>query len=101
MSPRLKLYLAPDECALPMGPNLSPSTSWSSARPRIRMMPGLSFYPSQDGIRELDIQRLSHFIRSRYGSMNDAKRKLGTTGEISSAFLDIQRRFFSSVGEFG
>lgn len=51
----------------------------------------------KDGIRELDTQRLSHFIRSRYGSMNDAKRKLGSTGEIRSAFLDIQRHLFSSA----
>ncbi len=49
---------------------------------------------AKDGIHELDTQRLSHFIRSRYGSMNDAKRKLGSPGEIRSAFLDIQRHLF-------
>ena len=31
---------------------------------------------AKNGIRELDTKRLSHFVRSRYGSMNDAKRKL-------------------------
>ena len=49
---------------------------------------------AKDGIRELDTQRLSHFIRSRYGSMNDAKQKLGSTAEIRSAFLAIQRCLF-------
>lgn len=49
---------------------------------------------AKDGIRELDTQRLSHFIRSRYGSMNDAKSRLGSTGQIRSAFLDIQRHLF-------
>ena len=52
---------------------------------------------AKDGIRELDTQRLSHFIRSRFGSMNDAKRKLGSTGAIRSAFLEIQRHLFSSA----
>jgi len=52
---------------------------------------------AKDGIRELDTQRLSHFIRSRYGSMNDAKRRLGSTGEIRSAFLAIQRHLFSNA----
>lgn len=56
---------------------------------------------AKDGIRELDTRRLSHFIRSRYGSMNDAKRKLGSTVEIRAAFLSIQRHLFSSVGELG
>lgn len=48
----------------------------------------------KDGIRELGTERLSHFVRSRYGSMNDAKQKLGSTSEIRSAFLDIQRHLF-------
>ena len=48
----------------------------------------------KDGIRELDTERLSHFVRSRYGSMNDAKRKLGSVAEIRSAFLGIQKHLF-------
>jgi type I restriction enzyme R subunit len=52
---------------------------------------------AKDGIGELDTHRLSHFIRSRYGSMNDAKRRLGSNTEIRSAFLDIQRHLFSST----
>ena len=51
----------------------------------------------KDGIRELDTERLSHFVRSRYGSMNDAKRKLGSTAEIRSAFLGIQKHLFLSI----
>lgn len=51
----------------------------------------------KDGIRELDTKRLSHFIRSRYGSMNDDKRKLESTGDIRAAFLSIQRHLFSSA----
>lgn len=46
------------------------------------------------GIRELDTARLSHFVRSRYGSMNDAKQRLGSTADIRAAFLSIQRHLF-------
>ncbi len=49
---------------------------------------------AKEGVQELDPRRLSHFLRSRYGSTNDAKRKLGSNAEIRTAFLDIQRTLF-------
>jgi type I restriction enzyme, R subunit len=46
------------------------------------------------GIRELDPTKLSDFLRIRYGGVNDAKRKLGSVGEIRGAFIDIQQHLF-------
>ena len=54
----------------------------------------------KDIIRVLDTQRMSHFICSRYGSIIDAKRRLGTTAELRSASLATQRALFANSTAF-
>lgn len=46
------------------------------------------------GIRELELTKLSDFLRIKYGGTNDAKRKLGSVADIRGAFIDIQRHLF-------
>ena len=46
------------------------------------------------GVRELASNKLSDFLRIRYGGTNDAKRKLGSVGNIRSAFVDIQSHLY-------
>jgi len=47
-----------------------------------------------NGIEELSIRKIRDFLRIRYGGTNDAKRTLGTLGEIRSAFVGIQVHLF-------
>ena len=49
------------------------------------------------GIHELALNRISDFLRIRYGGTNDAKQKLGSIPEIRSAFLDIQKHLFQQA----
>lgn len=56
----------------------------------------LQSYEAQ-GITELDTKKLSDFLSIRYGSTNDAKRKLGAISDIRGAFVAIQRDLFSDI----
>lgn len=49
------------------------------------------------GIRELELGKISDFLRIKYGGTNDAKRKLGELSAIRGAFIDIQRHLFQQV----
>jgi type I restriction enzyme R subunit len=48
----------------------------------------------QDGVDELDIGKLSTTINSKYGSINEATRHLGTTDEIRRLFVDFQQKLY-------
>lgn len=49
-----------------------------------------------NGINELASNRISDFLRIRYGGLNDAKQKLGPLSEISAAFVGIQGHLFQA-----
>ena len=46
------------------------------------------------GVEELAPNKLSDFLRIRYGGTNDAKRKLGSVSDIRRAFIDIQGHLY-------
>ncbi len=46
------------------------------------------------GIDELASGKLADFLRIRYGGTNDAKRALGSVGDIRNAFIGIQGHLF-------
>ncbi|MDV7201121.1 DEAD/DEAH box helicase family protein [Roseovarius sp. 10] len=46
------------------------------------------------GETELATQKLNHFLTARYGSIADAKRKLGDVSTIKKAFVDIQTSLY-------
>lgn len=46
------------------------------------------------GVSELAAERIPDFLRIRYGGTSDAKRQLGSVGEIRNAFVDIQAHLF-------
>jgi type I restriction enzyme R subunit len=48
----------------------------------------------QDGVDELDIGKLSTTINSKYGSISEATRHLGTTEEIRRLFVDFQQQLY-------
>lgn len=48
----------------------------------------------QHGVDELASGRIAHFLQIRYGGTNDAKRRLGSVGDIRSAFFDIQSHLY-------
>ncbi len=48
----------------------------------------------QDGVDELDISKLSTTINSKYGSISEAQRLLGTTDEIRRLFVDFQQQLY-------
>lgn len=47
-----------------------------------------------EGIRELAPQKISNFLRIRYGGVNDARRALGSVEDIRRAFVEIQGHLF-------
>ena len=49
----------------------------------------LNAYESH-GVGELASDKIPDFLRIRYGGTNDAKRRLGSVGDIRHAFFDIQ-----------
>ncbi|MDA3919703.1 MAG: hypothetical protein PF501_03300 [Salinisphaera sp.] len=53
----------------------------------------LSAY-EQHGIDELASGRIGHFLQIRYGGTSDAKRRLGSLGDIRSAFFNIQSHLY-------
>lgn len=48
----------------------------------------------QHGVNELAAERIPDFLRIRYGGTGDAKRRLGSVGDIRHAFVDIQAHLF-------
>ena len=48
----------------------------------------------QDGVDELDIGKLSTSINSKYGSISEATRHLGTTEEIRRLFVEFQQSLY-------
>ena len=48
----------------------------------------------EHGVTELAAERIPDFLRIRYGGTSDAKRRLGSVGEIRNAFVDIQAHLF-------
>ncbi|MBF9056222.1 hypothetical protein HKCCA1065_06345 [Rhodobacterales bacterium HKCCA1065] len=48
----------------------------------------------EHGETELASQKLNHFLTARYGSIADAKRKLGDVSTIKKAFVDIQASLY-------
>jgi type I restriction enzyme R subunit len=47
------------------------------------------------GESELSLAKLSSFLTARYGTLADAKARLGGTGAIKAAFVDIQRELYA------
>ena len=48
----------------------------------------------QEGIDELDISNLSTIINAKYGSINEAQKELGSSGEIKEVFTDFQKYLY-------
>ena len=46
------------------------------------------------GVEELSPRKIADFLRIRYGGTNDAKAVLGSSKNIRSAFVDMQRHLF-------
>lgn len=49
----------------------------------------------RDGIEELALDKMGSFLQVKYGSMADAKRKLGDVRSIRDAFIGVQRALFA------
>jgi type I restriction enzyme R subunit len=47
-----------------------------------------------EGSAELEINKLSHFLRIKYGSTGDGKRALGELSTIRGAFIDVQGHLY-------
>ncbi|WP_224815172.1 EcoAI/FtnUII family type I restriction enzme subunit R [Hasllibacter sp. MH4015] len=54
----------------------------------------LSSYASK-GVEELNLNKISDFLRLKYGGTSDAKQILGTVPEIRAAFIGIQSHLYS------
>ena len=50
----------------------------------------------KEGIDELDISNLSTIINSKYGSINEAQKELGSSSEIKEAFTDFQKYLYQN-----
>jgi type I restriction enzyme R subunit len=50
---------------------------------------------SKHGETELALDKLGAFLNARYGTIADAKEKLGDVAEIKKAFVDVQRELYS------
>jgi type I restriction enzyme R subunit len=48
------------------------------------------------GESELSLNKLSAFLTTRYGTIADAKAKLGGVAEIKKAFVEVQQELYSS-----
>ena len=46
------------------------------------------------GIDELDISKLSTLLSARYGSINEAQKKLGTIKSIQDTFVSFQKHLY-------
>ncbi|MBM9595928.1 hypothetical protein [Roseitranquillus sediminis] len=57
-------------------------------------LPGAGRAYETHGIDELAPSKLADFLRIRYVGTNDAKRALGSVGNIRNAFIDIQGHLF-------
>jgi len=51
----------------------------------------------KDGVEELSLNKISDFLRVRYGGTNDAKAALGSIPEIRDAFISIQEHLYRST----
>lgn len=51
----------------------------------------------QEGVDELDDGKLGSLLKLRYGSIDDAKEKLGAPGEIRELFVGFQRYLYESA----
>ncbi len=51
---------------------------------------------SRHGETELALDKLGAFLTARYGTIADAKDKLGDVAEIKAAFVEVQRELYSS-----
>ncbi len=49
----------------------------------------------RDGVEELNLDKMSSFLQVKYGSLADAKRKLGDVRSIRDAFIGVQRALFA------
>jgi type I restriction enzyme R subunit len=50
---------------------------------------------SNHGEGELALGKLTAFLNARYGTIADAKGKLGELGAIKKAFIDVQRELYA------
>ena len=48
------------------------------------------------GESELALAKLGSFLTARYGTIADAKAKLGDIGDIKTAFIEVQRELYAS-----
>ena len=51
----------------------------------------------QEGIDELDVSNLSTIINAKYGSINEAQKKLGPPNEIKATFTDFQKYLYQKI----
>jgi type I restriction enzyme R subunit len=49
----------------------------------------------REGVDELDDAKLAPLLRLRYGSIDDAKKKLGPPGEIRTLFIGFQKHLYA------
>jgi type I restriction enzyme R subunit len=48
----------------------------------------------KEGIDELDVSNLPTIINSKYGSLNEAQKQLGSAGDIKEVFTDFQKYLY-------
>jgi len=46
------------------------------------------------GVDELDIEKLSTVLSAQYGSLHSAQEKLGTVSDIQSLFVSFQEKLY-------
>lgn len=49
-----------------------------------------------EGVDELDVQKLSTVLTAKYGSINAARRELGAIGDIRQTFVDFQQHLYAA-----
>ena len=50
----------------------------------------------KDGVEELSLDKLNNIVQVKYGSITDAKRRLGDIPTIRAAFIDVQKALFAN-----
>lgn len=50
----------------------------------------------KEGVEQLDEQKLAPLLKLKYGSLEDARSKLGEPAEIRRVFIEFQRFFYQS-----
>jgi type I restriction enzyme R subunit len=48
----------------------------------------------KEGVDQLDVEKLAPLLKLKYGSVEDAKLKLGPTTEIRRVFIEFQRHLY-------